>query len=242
MQFLPFYIQVCTFIISSDLGMGMNRKFKLWNQYARKNSGRQTSGIKTERNPVNRALSWTIISIKCCLILLAVVYQFTFTESELTRLFSTNELVETDLILIISSIIYAILLAIPYFPGIEVGFVIMIIFGGKGVISVYIATTIGLLAAFLLGNNMRKNSRVTNRFSQILISEITQKIANFSPMLALMILLNLPGNIVLGGGGGIAMSYGYYRKLSTFRFIISLLIATSPIPILIGILGVARPL
>tara|TARA_R110001592_G_scaffold64165_1_gene196973 strand:+ start:14080 stop:14655 length:576 start_codon:yes stop_codon:yes gene_type:complete len=191
---------------------------------------------------MNKSSSWTNIAIKCCLILLAFLYQFSISESEFINLFNTNEYINIYIVLVVSSVIYAFLLAIPYFPGIEVGIAIMIIFGTFGVISVYIATTLGLLAAFLLGKKLRKNNRPNDHFRKIIISETTEKLSTYSPMFTLMILLNLPGNIVLGGGGGIAMSYGYYRKLSTLKFLISLMIATSPIPILLAVFGVKLPL
>jgi hypothetical protein len=155
---------------------------------------------------------------------------------------NASEFLNTTLILVLASIIYAILLAVPYFPGIEVGLAIMIIFGVKGVIFAYVATIVGLFVAFLFGGGIKGNRLLNNKLSNIIVSETTHKLSNYSPIFALIILLNMPGNIVLGGGGGIAMSYGYYEKLSPLTFLFSLIIATSPIPLLIGVLGLQFPL
>jgi hypothetical protein len=187
---------------------------------------------------MKNTFSWFNVAIKCCLVFLALLYQFTITGADVANLLNENELINTKLILVLGSIIYAILLAVPYFPGIEVGLAIMIIFGTKGVIFAYLATVLGLFVAFLLGGRIKDNRLLNNKLSKIIVSETTHKLSNYAPMLALIILLNMPGNIVLGGGGGIAMSYGYYKKLSPLKFLFSLIIATSPIPLLIGILGV----
>ncbi|MFQ3185915.1 hypothetical protein [Marinomonas primoryensis] len=191
---------------------------------------------------MKNTFSWFNVAIKCCLVFLALLYQFTITGADVANLLNENELINTKLILVLGSIIYAILLAVPYFPGIEVGLAIMIIFGTKGVIFAYLATVLGLFVAFLLGGRIKDNRLLNNKLSKIIVSETTHKLSNYAPMLALIILLNMPGNIVLGGGGGIAMSYGYYKKLSPLKFLFSLIIATSPIPLLIGILGVQFPL
>jgi hypothetical protein len=191
---------------------------------------------------MKNTFSWFNVAIKCCLVFLALLYQFTITGADVANLLNENELINTKLILVLGSIIYAILLAVPYFPGIEVGLAIMIIFGTKGVIFAYLATVLGLFVAFLLGGRIKDNRLLNNKLSKIIVSETTHKLSNYAPMLTLIILLNMPGNIVLGGGGGIAMSYGYYKKLSPLKFLFSLIIATSPIPLLIGILGVQFPL
>lgn len=159
---------------------------------------------------MKNTFSWFNIAIKCCLVSLALLYQFTITETDVVSLLNASEFLNATLILVLASIIYAILLAVPYFPGIEVGLAIMIIFGVKGVIFAYIATVVGLFIAFLFGGGIKGNRLLNNKLSNIIVSETTHKLSNYSPIFALIILLNMPGNIVLGGGGGIAMSYGYY--------------------------------
>lgn len=191
---------------------------------------------------MKNTFSWFNIAIKCCLVSLALLYQFTITETDVVSLLNASKFLNATLILVLASIIYAILLAVPYFPGIEVGLAIMIIFGVKGVIFAYVATVVGLFIAFLFGGGIKGNRLLNNKLSNIIVSETTHKLSNYSPIFALIILLNMPGNIVLGGGGGIAMSYGYYKKLSPLTFLFSLIIATSPIPLLIGVLGLQFPL
>jgi hypothetical protein len=43
--------------------------------------------------------------------------------------------------------------------------------------------------------------------------------------------INLPGNIVIGGGGGIALMAGLSRLFSPSGFVVTVAIATLPIPL-----------
>jgi uncharacterized integral membrane protein len=45
--------------------------------------------------------------------------------------------------------------------------------------------------------------------------------------------LNLPGNSVLGGGGGIAALCGLSRQFYWWRYVLTLIVATAPIPLLV---------
>ena len=54
----------------------------------------------------------------------------------------------------------------------------------------------------------------------------------------LAVLLNLPGNVVLGGGGGLAMMAGLSRLFHPLPFVLTVLLAVLPVP-LAFYLGVA---
>ena len=45
-------------------------------------------------------------------------------------------------------------------------------------------------------------------------------------------MINMPGNTVLGGGGGIAMAIGYSRTLTFREFLICAAVAVAPVPTL----------
>ncbi len=49
--------------------------------------------------------------------------------------------------------------------------------------------------------------------------------------LALMAAVNLPGNIVIGGGGGIALIAGLSRLFFPSVFVLTVAIAISPVPL-----------
>jgi hypothetical protein len=52
-----------------------------------------------------------------------------------------------------------------------------------------------------------------------------------------MLLLNLPGNAALGGGGGIAMMSGFCRLFTFAGFVTTVALAVAPMPLLILLTG-----
>jgi hypothetical protein len=55
--------------------------------------------------------------------------------------------------------------------------------------------------------------------------------------LALALMLNIPGNFLIGGGGGIALVAGISRLYSVPGFLATIAIAVSPVPIAVIIFG-----
>jgi hypothetical protein len=51
--------------------------------------------------------------------------------------------------------------------------------------------------------------------------------------LALALLINMPGNTVIGGGGGIAMAVGYSRTFTYPAFLACAAVAVAPVPALV---------
>ncbi len=51
--------------------------------------------------------------------------------------------------------------------------------------------------------------------------------------LTLALCLNLPGNSVLGGGGGIAALCALSRQFYWWRFVLTLIVATAPLPLFV---------
>jgi len=158
--------------------------------------------------------------------------------------------------LAISTIAYLLLLALPFVPGVELGLLMMVVFGRDGVIAAYLATVGGLslayAAAWLLPNRM--TSRWMARMGLSDAAEdpgaaINGMVANAKvpgraagkvgaflqvhPYLTLATCLNLPGNSVLGGGGGIALLCGLSGQFHWRRFIPTIALATAPIPLLV---------
>jgi len=55
--------------------------------------------------------------------------------------------------------------------------------------------------------------------------------------LALLPAINLPGNVVIGGGGGIAMMAGLSRLFSPGLYFLTVAIAVSPVPLALLLFG-----
>lgn len=150
--------------------------------------------------------------------------------------------------LILITLVYALLLAIPFVPGLEFGIIIMLLFGVHGVVAAYIATVAGLTLSFLIGVNLSRSPKSRaimerwfswNKIDLILSTRWANKILKYRYLL-LGVLLNLPGNTLLGGGGGISLISGLSGRYKARGFILTVLISVSPLPLLIlfGIVSV----
>ncbi|MGB3315212.1 MAG: hypothetical protein WBB85_12430, partial [Albidovulum sp.] len=58
----------------------------------------------------------------------------------------------------------------------------------------------------------------------------------------LALLINLPGNSLLGGGGGILLLAGMSRLFSPLATLATVAIAVAPVPILVYLMGEGHPL
>jgi hypothetical protein len=159
------------------------------------------------------------------------------------------------LALVLMALAYAVCLAMPFVPGMEVGVLIMVMFGPPGIVVVYVATLLGLSMAYLMGQILpaqailaRLKGADPGLHHQDMASTMpamlsSSRFGRSAPPrllsflgahrhLALAVCLNLPGNTVLGGGGGIALLCGMSRQFGWRAFLLTIAIATSPVPIL----------
>jgi hypothetical protein len=162
----------------------------------------------------------------------------------------------------ISAVAYAVLIAIPFVPGVEIGLTLIGMLGPPIVFLVYLSTLAGLSTSFLVGRlislegligllddlRFRKAHRLLVTISPMTLEDrLAFLVANapgrYVPFLlrhryiALAIVLNLPGNIVIGGGGGIALMAGASRLYSVPGFLASIILAVAPVPLAILVFG-----
>lgn len=147
--------------------------------------------------------------------------------------------------------IYVLLLAIPFVPSAEIGLALMLALGASMAVPVYAATLLGLTLAFVAGrcaHHIQRHTGMaqTQRTSDVIA--VLHETFHDRPVLrhalrfrglAVMILINMPGNTVLGGGGGIAMAIGYSRALTPPAFVACVAVAVAPVPALFLIADVA---
>lgn len=166
--------------------------------------------------------------------------------------------------IIVAAIVFTFLLAIPFVPGAEIGLTLIGMFGPKIVFLVYVCTVFGLLTSFIVGRlislqaliklfedlQFHKPGQLLQRFEPIgmedrlafLVSEAPTRVVPFfirHRYLALAFVLNIPGNIVIGGGGGIAMMAGVSRLFSLPGFLAAVALGVSPVPLAVLIFGKA---
>jgi hypothetical protein len=159
-------------------------------------------------------------------------------------------------VLIGGGILYVLLLSLPFVPGVELGLLLMCVFGKEGIVFVYFATIAGLSLAFLIGRLLPKrwiDARLEKLgFSQTCDShsnEINRMLDTFSinqefcqnrlrsylskyRYLTIAVLFNTPGNYLIGGGGGISLACGISRSISWKWFLLTVVLAVSPVPLL----------
>ncbi len=153
----------------------------------------------------------------------------------------------------LAAFVYVLMLALPFVPGVELGLLLMILFGREGVIVAYVATIVGLSFAYVVAQtvpnrlslqwmnkwglsdaaNNPKDAIDAMVFGGNATQSVGARLGNFllsHRYLTVAVCLNLPGNSVLGGGGGIAALCGLSRQFHLWRFLLTLIVATAPIP------------
>jgi hypothetical protein len=157
---------------------------------------------------------------------------------------------------------YVILLAIPFLPGIEIGIMVMVLLGRPGIVLVYLATVLALTLSFLLGRLLSPRILVRtldwfhlNRARDLvevlvpldpearlrfLLQSAPSRIVPFllrHRYLVIAVLFNLPGNALIGGGGGIGLIAGMSRLFPYPKYLFAVCLAITPVPILFLLRG-----
>lgn len=161
-----------------------------------------------------------------------------------------------------TAVLYTMLLALPFVPGAEIGIAMITIFGPPIAFLVYVCTVAGLCFSFLAGRlvplswlielaqfcRLRRTSELLKRIEPLnqhqRLSFLVRSAPNrFVPVLlryrylALAAALNIPGNFLIGGGGGIALIAGASRIYSLPVFMLTIFLAVAPVPVAVLFLG-----
>lgn len=152
--------------------------------------------------------------------------------------------------------LYVVLLAIPFVPGIEISLAVLAAFGKEAALSIYLASIAALALAYLVGRlvPLRSIASVFRYFGltsaegfieqleplsrherlAVLVEAAPQRIVPTlvkNRYLAIVVMLNLPGNALIGGGGGIALLAGMSGLFAFAPFVGIVAIAVAPIPL-----------
>lgn len=159
---------------------------------------------------------------------------------------------------LLCALAYAVLLAIPFVPGVEVGLGMMLILGPATYALVYLGTVLGLTLGFAAGRLVpaRACARALGALGLERAQDLVLRLAPLDadarqalllaraparllPLLlrhrylALALALNLPGNALLGGGGGIALIAGMSGLYPWPRYLATVALAVAPVPLLL---------
>jgi hypothetical protein len=152
-------------------------------------------------------------------------------------------------------LLYIVLTAIPFVPGTEIGLALLMVFGAQVAGVVYLSTVSALtlafalgrlvperrLAAWLLRHGFDRTASLIETFSQLDPAERDHYLTQNAPRrlvpwltrhraITLIVLINLPGNTLLGGGGGIALVTGLSKLMPVKQFLVSVALAVAPVP------------
>jgi len=155
-------------------------------------------------------------------------------------------------VLAIGGFIYILLLSLPFVPGVELGILLMCAFGKEGIVFVYFATVVGLSIAFLMGRMVPKKwiesllkklgfSQTSDNQPDEIVSMLDNYLRHKKWLRTLLlnyryivigVLFNMPGIYLIGGGGGISLVCGISRSISFKWFLLTVVLAVSPVPLL----------
>ena len=153
--------------------------------------------------------------------------------------------------------VYILWMAMPFVPGIELGLGLMVLLGPKGVFLVYVCTLLSLSLSFAIGRliplkafarllgwlHLRKSNELVLQLEPLdseqkldfLLKAAPSRIIPFlvkHRYLMIALVLNLPGNALIGGGGGIGLIAGMCRMFPFHKYVLLVSLAITPLPLL----------
>jgi hypothetical protein len=154
-------------------------------------------------------------------------------------------------------LVYAVCMILPFMPAIELGLVLLAMLDIQGVLMLYLVTVVALMTSYGIGrlipidvlkrffdflhfpkaSELLCSAEVCNEKEQIdrFIEHAPKRMIPFllrHRYCVFAVAINTPGNMIIGGAGGIAMMSGLSRLFGFRQFALTILIAVSPLPIL----------
>jgi hypothetical protein len=151
---------------------------------------------------------------------------------------------------------YVALMMLPFVPGIEIGLGLMVVFGGEICLLVYIGTVLALTVSFLIGAlvpegalrwvlgrlHLRRAEALVTTLEKLPLEERLSRLLESSSSrglpwllkyryLAVAVALNVPGNALVGGGGGIGLAAGMSRLFRPLDYLLTVVVAVAPVPV-----------
>ena len=224
---------------------------------------RSTGLVITSQNqklPSKKKRCLRIVTVLVIIILLNVVgtwigHQINF------QLFPRHESMLQSMLLI-ALLLYILLMATPFMPGIELGLAVMMLIGSKSALLIYLCTLIALSISYTIGRYfplaivrrflkwlyLEKASELVSQLEpldqhkrlEFLNRKTPTKIAPFllkHRFVTLAVVLNLPGNALIGGGGGIGLVIGMSKLITFYQYFLVMAVAILPVPLCIYLQG-----
>jgi hypothetical protein len=158
---------------------------------------------------------------------------------------------------------YALLISVPFVPGVEIGLSLMVMEGPWIAPLIYGSTVAGLSLAYAVGEWV-PYARLHRVFEDLRLKKACRLLEAVEPLsrterldalrarvpawlcpvatryryVLLGLLVNLPGNAVLGGGGGILFTAGLSRLFLPAQTVVTILVAVAPVPLAVWLFDI----
>lgn len=164
--------------------------------------------------------------------------------------------------IMLGSVAYVGLLALPFVPGAEIGLAMLAAFGPSIAPLIYVATVASMMVAYSVGRflpisalerllfflRMRRAAALVARAALLSPEDrLAMLLDGQSPRsiklglryryIAVALAVNTPGNSIIGGGGGIMMMAGLSGIFSPIATFLTISLAVSPVPLAVIFLG-----
>lgn len=164
--------------------------------------------------------------------------------------------------IMVGAVAYIGLLAMPFVPGAEIGIALLAAFGAAIAPLIYVCTIAAMMLAFTIGRflpisalerlfrvlRLRRAADLVaqattlsteDRLAMLLEgqSKRTMSLALRYRYVAMALAVNMPGNSLIGGGGGIMIIAGLSGIFTPLATLLTIIIAVSPVPFAVMFLG-----
>jgi hypothetical protein len=168
----------------------------------------------------------------------------------------------TNARVLLATAAYIVMLALPYVPGMEISVALLVILGAPGALLVWAATLAALSLSYGAGRlipisaltgllgwlRLKRAQALVQAVHPLTPDEKLALLLRSAPScwvpfllrhryVAIAIVLNLPGNAVIGGGGGIGTAAGLSGLFRYPVYLLAVAIAAAPIPLAVWLFG-----
>lgn len=165
-------------------------------------------------------------------------------------------------LVIASMAVYTALMTLPFIPGMEISLALFAAFGSQVAVFVYFATVAALSLSFVIGRlvpigvlaslfaslGLQRAAELVNQLAPLdrrqrletLIANAPRRVVPWlvkHRYIAIIVAFNLPGNALIGGGGGIALLAGISGLFSFPGYLAAIALAVLPIPLFVTLMG-----
>jgi len=158
--------------------------------------------------------------------------------------------------------LYTALMSVPFVPGMEISLALLAAFGQQVAMFIYAATVAALTISYLIGR-MVPVRLIASLFRSLGQQSAEDLVRRLEPLnarqrldiliahapkrivptllkhryIAIAVALNVPGNTIIGGGGGIALLAGLSGLFTFPRYLATISLAVLPVPLVIMLAG-----